>query len=46
MLQDRDNQSEGTKQVSELDSDVAERLEFKITMINILKTLMEKVGRM
>lgn len=51
MPQGKKKLSEGTKKVSELDSDMAETLElsswkFKINMINMLKALMEKVGRM
>lgn len=43
--------SEETKQASEADSDMTQMLkssdrEFKITMVNILRTLMEKVNNM
>lgn len=51
MLHSKKKQSGGTKKVPELDSVMAEMLElsyrgFKINMVNILKTLMEKVDRM
>lgn len=51
MLQGEKKQSEGTTEESELDSDMAEMLElsyweFKISMINMLKALMEKVDKM
>ena len=50
MLRGKKRESEGSKQVSELDSDMAEMLELyrtlKITMIKMLRALMEKVDRM
>ena len=49
MLQGKIKQSEGTKQASKPDSDMAEVLELSylsLTMITMLRTLMEKMGRM